>query len=78
MEGPGSRYCVMLYIFRKALESQSQFFHVLECGCALCFCFPWKAGSGTSVMRNGAEYQTIVIDTCVLITFHSISGQCKC
>lgn len=78
MEGPGSRYCVMLYMFRKALESWNQIFHVLERGCTLRFCFPWKTGSGTSVMRNGAGYQTIVIDMCVLVTFDSISGQCKC
>lgn len=36
-----------------------------------------ESGLGTSVMRHGAEYQTIVTDVYVFITFDNISGQCK-
>lgn len=36
-----------------------------------------ESGLGTSVMKNGTENQTIVIDMCMFITFDNISGQCK-
>lgn len=68
--GPQSRYRVMLYIFRKALEKQRRIFHVLEWGCTLHFCFLWKAGSDTSVMGNGTEYQTML--SLLLISYECV------
>lgn len=64
------------HMVRKALESRSQIFHVLACGCTPRFCFSWKSGSGTSVVGNGAEYQTIVIDLYLspLTVYHSMFG----